>query len=57
VTGSRVAGRSGGPNTLGFSGPIRGGDLEGASGPVATVNVRKIDTVEVCGGQNGSENK
>jgi hypothetical protein len=52
VTGSRLAGRYGGPNTQVCGGPIRGGDSEGSSSPVTSVNVRKIDTVEVCGDQN-----
>jgi hypothetical protein len=57
VTGSLLAGMYGGPNTQVCGGPIRGGDLEGSSSPVTSVNVRKIDTVEVCGDQNESERK
>ena len=33
VTGSRLAGRYGGPNTQSCSGPIRGGNSEGSSSP------------------------
>jgi len=57
VTGSRLAGKYGGPNTQGCGGPISGGDSEGASSPLPSVNVRKIEIVEVCGDQNESERK
>ena len=57
VTGSWLAGRYGGPNTQVCGGPMRGGDWEGSNSPVISVNVRKIDTMEVCCDQNESERK
>jgi len=57
VAGSRLTGRHGRPNTQVCGGPIRGGDSEDSSSPVTSVNVRNIDTVEVCGDQNESERK
>jgi len=57
VTGSRLTGRYGGPNTRVCGGPIRGGDSEGSSSPVTSVNVRNIDTVEVYCDRNESEKK
>jgi len=53
----RLAGRYGGPNTQVCGGPIRGGDSESSSSPVTSVNVRKIDAVEVCGDHNESGRK
>ena len=52
VTGSRLAGGDGGPNTQLCGGPIRAGNSEGSSGPLTSVKVRKINTMEVCGDQN-----
>jgi len=57
VTGSRLAGRFGGPNTQDCGGTIRGGDSEISSSSVTSVNVRQIETLEVCGDQNESERK
>lgn len=57
VTGSRLTGNYGGPNTQVCGGPISGGDSKGSSSPVTSVNVRIMDTVEVCGDQNESERK